>query len=252
MTKSNTVIITMAGEGQRFRAAGYSVPKYEVEVRGKTLFAWAVDSLQNMLTSDSHVVFIARKTFQPEAFIAKECEKLGIQQFDVVLLEQLTDGQATTVLHAKQAPINMENPVLIYNIDTHVTPQCLTPENNRGDGWIPCFPGKGTGWSFVRIDEAGLAVEVREKKRISSHATIGLYGFSSFTTYEMVYHHYYSNPDNVECQERYIAPLYNEMIREGGQVYISELPEDAVFPLGTPDEVEVFRHGQSVSQAATG
>ena len=40
-----TILITMAGLGTRFREAGYTVPKYQIEAKGKTLFAWSMESL---------------------------------------------------------------------------------------------------------------------------------------------------------------------------------------------------------------
>lgn len=40
-----TIIITMAGMGMRFRNAGYTVSKYMIEAKGKTLFEWSMDSL---------------------------------------------------------------------------------------------------------------------------------------------------------------------------------------------------------------
>ena len=36
------VVITMGGLGKRFREVGYSIPKYMIEVRGKTLFEWSM------------------------------------------------------------------------------------------------------------------------------------------------------------------------------------------------------------------
>jgi hypothetical protein len=254
LTRPLTIIITMAGNGQRFLNAGYTVPKYEIEVQDKTLFCWAVESLGNFLTKETHVIFIARKAFNPEAFINQECKKLGIEQFGVVLLEDITDGQATTVLCAQQASIAPENPILVYNIDTHVRPEVLSREAMFGDGWIPCFPGKGNGWSFVKVENHNQAVEVREKQRISEHATIGLYGFSSFSLYQNAYKHYYACPeqqDNLnrtECRERYIAPLYNHLIAEGRLVQIATLPENSVYPLGTPEEVEAFKQGNVIDE----
>lgn len=247
----HTIIITMAGQGQRFQQAGYKVPKYEIEVKGKTLFYWALNSLQNFFKPGCHVVFIARQDFTPDAFIAQECPKLGITHFDTVLLDQLTDGQATTALHAAQAPIQPEAPIIIYNIDTHVDPQYLHAEAMHGDGWIPCFPGQGEGWSFVRVNEQNQALELREKQRISPHATIGLYAFSSFHCFESACKTYYTNPNHIELKERYIAPLYNQLIVDGQAVFIEQLPESAVYPLGTPEEVEVFRHGSYAHQFAS-
>jgi hypothetical protein len=44
----------------------------------------------------------------------------------------------------------------------------------------------------------------------------------------------------MEKGEKYIAPLYNELISSGRPVYLHEVPEGAVYPLGTPAEVERF------------
>ena len=38
-------LITMAGEGRRFREAGFTVPKMLIEAKGKTLLEWSIDSL---------------------------------------------------------------------------------------------------------------------------------------------------------------------------------------------------------------
>ena len=45
MINKLTVVITMAGMGSRFREAGYTVPKYQIEAHGKTLFDWSMASL---------------------------------------------------------------------------------------------------------------------------------------------------------------------------------------------------------------
>jgi len=39
------IVITMGGLGFRFQKAGYTVPKYQIEVKGKTLFEWSMISM---------------------------------------------------------------------------------------------------------------------------------------------------------------------------------------------------------------
>ncbi len=236
------VIITMAGLGTRFRSAGYSTPKYQVTVGGRTLFSWSLESLRNFLCLDHHWVFVARQADNATDFIRSELKRLvGFRlSASIIELEDMTDGQATTVLRAEPALLDTRRPILVYNIDTFVNPECLKPEAIRGDGWIPCFPGAGDAWSFVLVDNRGRATEVQEKVRISDHASIGLYWFSSYELYRHAYVGYYSDPAHLERGERYVAPLYNQLIREGVEVYIHEIPVEAVFPLGTPADVASF------------
>jgi len=234
------VIITMAGAGSRFRQAGYRVPKYEITARGRTLFAWSMESLRSFIDAGCPFYFVARTEDKAEDFIARECGTLGIPQFKVLTLDEMTDGQATTALLVESAWRSVSDPVAIYNIDTYVESEAMSIRQIRGQGWIPCFAGEGDKWSFAAADENGRVSELREKKRISPHATLGLYWFDSFARYADAYRRYYSRPGRVEASERYIAPLYNQLISDGAEVYIHSVPADRVFPLGTPEDVRTF------------
>jgi NDP-sugar pyrophosphorylase family protein len=240
VTDRTTAVITMAGQGQRFRAAGYDVPKFEIVVRGQTLFAWSMESLRSFIDAGATFVFVGRRADGAGAFIAEQSRRLGIHEHSVIELDSLTDGQATTALLAAPAIARGDAPFLIYNIDTHVAPDSLPADAIRGAGWIPCFAGEGAAWSFARADADGRVREVREKVRISPHATVGLYWFSSFDLYRDAYERHYQDGARVEAGERYVAPLYNDLIARDLAVYLHEVPTNAVIPLGTPAEVERF------------
>ena len=239
MNGSMTAIITMAGLGTRFRAAGYTCPKYQIEAKGKTLFEWSMDSLKGYAAHVSQYVFVVRAEDNAKAFITEKCAQCGITGYEVLELDHLTDGQATTCLLALPycAP---EDAILVYNIDTYVEPYAMRYEDIRGDGHIPCFHADGTHWSFVRLDEHGRAVEVREKERISDNCTLGAYYFSSANLYRQLYKEYYGRTETEK--EKYIAPLYNYMIQKGMQVTISIVDAGMVHVLGTPEELKAFLH----------
>lgn len=234
-----TVIITMAGFGRRFLDAGYTVPKYRIEAHGRTLFGWSMLSLRAFIAEGAEFVFVVRRADEARDFIVAETAKIGIARASVVELDEPTDGQATTAMLAAPGVAHPAVPMLIYNIDTFVHPDAL-PATPRGDGWVPCFPGAGDGWSFAKADETGRIHELREKVRISDDATIGLYWFSSFDIYAKNYTDYYSDPAKLEKGEKYVAPLYNRLIDEDRPVFLHRVPFPAVIPLGTPAEVERF------------
>ena len=48
----------------------------------------------------------------------------------------------------------------------------MNSDELKGDGFIPCFKGEGDHWSFVRLDDSGKVVEIKEKKRISEYCTL--------------------------------------------------------------------------------
>lgn len=98
--KNITVIITMAGLGSRFRKAGYNCPKYMIKAKGKTLFEWSMDSLIGYNEHVSKYVFVVRKEEVTEEFIKQKMLKYGIDNVEVIGIDYLTDGQATTCMLA--------------------------------------------------------------------------------------------------------------------------------------------------------
>lgn len=237
--KEMSVIITMAGLGSRFRAVGYTVPKYMIEAKGKTLFEWSMDSLLDYNEHVTKYVFVVRKEDNASDFITEKCKIYGISNVEIVEIDYLTDGQATTCMLAV-SHCNPDDAIMVYNIDTYVEPYEMKYEDITGDGHIPCFHADGDHWSFVRLDADGKAVEVREKKRISDNCTLGAYYFSSARLYEDLYNEYYADESRLENREKYIAPLYNYMIEKEMVVTISTIDSSKVHVLGTPEELQFF------------
>lgn len=234
-----TIVITMAGLGSRFKKAGYPMPKYQIVAHGKTLFSWSMESLTGFFQEYNTHIFIVRKEDKAKAFIQEKCEELGIKKVQVIEIDDLTDGQATTAMLAGKF-WNPASELLIYNIDTYVEAMEMKKEQVQGDGFIPCFEAPGEHWSFVKLDEQGKAIEVREKERISRNCTLGAYYFKTCALYEALYNEYYSSLEHLEKGEKYVAPLYNYLIQKGGDVRISLVDPNKVHVLGTPDELNVF------------
>ncbi|MGM9534383.1 MAG: glycosyltransferase family 2 protein [Intestinibacter sp.] len=233
------IVITMAGLGSRFKKAGYKVEKYMIEAKGHTLFYWSMISLEDFF--DDNFIFIIKKEDNASDFIKNSCNELNIQKYKIVEIDGLTDGQATTALAAR--PYCEQNqPIIIYNIDTYVEKGGFKKSDFRGDGFIPCFYGKGDHWSFAKINQDGKVVEVREKNRISPNCTLGLYYFKTIELYEKLYEKCYVEDNNLEVGERYVAPIYNYLIKNGGDVYISIIEQSKIHVLGTPEELEKFKN----------
>ncbi len=234
-------VITMAGLGSRFKKAGYTVPKYEIEVHGKSLFEWSMESLKGFYSPSDDYYFIVRAEDNAGDFIRSKWESISrnSENAHVIELDHMTDGQATTAMLAASM-WKKDDSLLIYNIDTYVEAYAMKKEDIEGDGFIPCFSAPGDHWSFVKLDDNGDATEVREKVRISDNCTLGAYYFSTCDLYERMYNEYYSDSTNCEKGEKYVAPLYNHMIGKGMKVRISLVDGKCVHVLGTPEELRVF------------
>lgn len=235
------VVITMGGLGSRFAKAGYKLPKYMISAKGKTLFEWSLISLEGYRDHVDQYIFLALKNDEQdvEGFVERECKRLNITDYKIILLDKLTDGQATTAVLAEKY-WNKDNGLLIYNIDTYVEAGAMNYEELKGDGFIPCFQAEGDHWSFVRTDESGEVVEIKEKQRISCNCTLGAYYFKSCEFYKQLYEEYYGVARELVNGEKYVAPMYDYLLGKGGKIYISDIPAEKVNVLGTPEELAAF------------
>lgn len=230
------IIITMAGLGSRFTKAGYNIPKYMIKAKGKTLFEWSMLSLVNYNNVVNKYVFIVRKENKSKNFIVEQMKKMNIFNVEVVEIDYLTDGQATTAKLGVDLCDDNDS-ILIYNIDTYIEPNNLLLRDLKGDGHIPCFKAEGTHWSFVK-EENGKVIDVVEKQRVSDNCSLGAYYFKSAKLYKEIYKDFYENNDT--NKEKYIAPMYKYMIDKKYEVTYSLISQFAVHVLGTPDELNIF------------
>jgi NDP-sugar pyrophosphorylase family protein len=233
-------VIPMAGQGQRFINQGYAIPKYLIEVKGKTLLEYSLSSLPLELASK--IIFIALGEHEKKYGIKKVIgEIIQDKNFEIIFIDQVTRGQAETVLKAKKI-INNEEDLVIYNIDTYFNSSTLAAalqEKGKHDGVIGYFKDTDPKWSFAVIDpETGFVTETAEKKPISDNALTGLYHFSNGSDFVRIAEKYLQQ-GTTTLNEYFIAPMYNDLIAEGKK-YIIDCAE-AFIPLGTPEDVEKFR-----------
>lgn len=235
------IVITMAGRGSRFQEAGYKVPKYEIVAHGRSLFDWSMLSLRNFLDSGTRVIYVCLMANRSADYVLSRSRSLGLADPHVVELSEITDGQATSAYLTKDLWLP-DTPLLIYNIDTYVNPRSLGPEMIRpgSDGWVPCFDAPGEHWSFVSIGNEGWADRIAEKQRISNHASVGLYWFRQASQYADAYRQFFATDAHLVKGERYVAPVYSNLIGNGCKISIASLSPGDVHVLGTPRELDDF------------
>lgn len=228
------VIITMAGEGSRFKKVGYKVPKHEIEVNGKSLFEWSMLSLKDFF--DENFIFIVRKNNYNKENLECLCDKLGIKKFKLKEIKELTDGQASTAYLCDEY-ISEDEDVLIYNIDTYISGEEIKKEDlKKYDGYIPVFKSEGDKWSFIKLDNNGKIVDVVEKIRVSDLGSIGLYYFKTWKDYKEIYLNY-KGEIKEKYREVYIAPMYHYLLKKNKEIGYLKLRSENVHILGTPEDL---------------
>jgi len=234
-----TIIIPMAGLSSRFTKAGFTLPKYMLYVKDKSLFNLSVSSFSNYF-ENTRFVFIARDVFDTERFIQEECKLLGIKDFSVVILDKPTRGQAETVLKGIEgAHIADEEEILIFNIDTFRSDFVFPEDIAEWDGYLEVFEGNGANWSYAKTESvtSTRVIETAEKHEISTHCSTGIYYFRKVEDFKKAYYENLIHPIQ-GVPELYVAPLYNFLIKEDRRIHINIIPRDSVIFCGTPDEYE--------------
>lgn len=233
------IVIPMAGRSQRFRDAGYEQPKFMLPLSGASVFDHAVGSFERYFADTSFLFIVVGE--EAAAFVARSCERLGLERAEVVTLSAPTGGQAETVIRGlDRANVANDTPLTIFNIDTF-RPGYVAPGAwfEGLDGWLEVFRGEGDNWSYVgpARGDVPLVLETAEKRPISDLCCTGLYHFARAGDLRAAFAAELRNPQG---RELYVAPLYNHLIGFGARIGYSLIQRDEVVFCGTPAEYETL------------
>ncbi len=234
------IIIPMAGKSSRFFDAGYTLPKYKLPLSGKTVFTEAICSFKKYFNSD-FFLFITRSDYGVQDFVNKECLSLGVNNFEIVKLDEDTRGQADTVkIGLEKSKKSLNEEMYIFNIDSirinFIKPTSIFLKNTAG--YLEVFKGEGDHWSFIEALPDNFVKRTAEKKRISDLCSNGLYYFSSTKIFKQFFAQFEKIND---CKELFLAPMYNVLINNKLNVKYILLDKDQTLFSGTPKEYEELK-----------
>lgn len=232
------IVIPMLGRSSRFSKAGYTLPKYQLELHGETVFSHSVRSFELQFKT-TPFLFLVRNDHNARAFVAEKVTELGITDFRIIEFQEETRGQAESVLLGVRDYAG-ENPMVIFNIDTIRRGFSWPDATEFGDGFLEVFRGEGEGWSFVEPGEGNRVVRTTEKDRISDLCSNGIYGFARIEHFRSAYN-YYLDSGTLVNGELYIAPLYNQLISQGLDIRYRLLESDVTEHCGVPADYERLR-----------
>jgi dTDP-glucose pyrophosphorylase len=227
------VIIPMAGESSRFKERGILIPKYMLYAGYHSMFYHSLSSFRDYF-GKCFFVFVCRDVFDTPRFVQGECAKLGIENYDIKVLNNSTRGQAETVKFGlTEHYSHLESELIIFNIDTYRKGLILPTYNDDTIAFFEVFRGAGSNWSFAEIREpSDIIIRTTEKEPISDLCSTGLYFFKSASLFLEAYECYYSKDFSSEF---YVAPLYNSLIKKG-TARILLINSTDVFFYGVPNE----------------
>lgn len=230
------LVVPMAGEGKRFREAGYKKSKPLIDINGEPMI---MHVLRTLPPTDSTILITRMSSKELENADWKAVEDLRPNTY-ICNLTTLTDGAVRSVLAANDVvDLDTDEELIIANSDQLIEYNAPAFENLRlqgYDGIIFTFTANHPKWSYVR-EENGLVKEVAEKQVISNRATCGIYYFKKAKDYvrgakDMI------RKDIRTNGEFYNAPVYNELIAAGRRVVAFDVYN--MIGLGTPEDLEAY------------
>jgi len=242
-------LIPMAGDGQRFKTAGYKEPKPLLETDGLPMIIRACDALPE---ADKYI-FVCRKSHLQDT----DLENMLRQRYrntTIMKIEHLSEGQAATCLLAKDdipdeamLTIGPCDNDMIY--DGQKLNQLIA--DPQIDGWVYTFRGNPAAvktpnmYGWVRTSpHSNTIINVSCKQPISNnvindHAVVGAFGFKKAKIFfdaieEMV------RKNSRIGNEFYVDVAINFAINAGRRFEVFETQQYICW--GTPEEYEIYRY----------
>jgi len=233
------IVVPMAGRGQRFADAGYTLPKPLIDVAGVPMIRLVIDNLTPSCPHRFHFLL------QRDHAVTHGLDAM-VQDWapgcSVTLLDGVTEGAACTVLLAR-ALIDNDEALMIANCDQYIDADinAYLAAQGGADGLIMTMWADDPKWSFVRRDSAGRVSGVVEKEVVSNEATVGIYNFARGCDFVRAADAMIAAGLRVNG-EFYVAPAYDQMIHAGAQIVCHSIGRvgAGMHGLGTPADLEEF------------
>ena len=231
------LLIPLGGIGKRFSELGYNKPKPLINVFGKPIIFWLLDSLDLSIINTIIIPYNSNLIkFNFESLLKKHYPHIN---FIFIQLLQNTLGAAHTIHIALQNITLPDQPILCLDGDNFYNINIIKLWNKNNQ--IILFHDDNTQkqpiYSYAQIDN-NIITNIKEKEFISNYACSGGYAFNSWFQLK-----------------NYASIVYNDNITQKGELYTSSIislmikhtqftplviNQDDFVCLGTPLQLRLF------------
>ena len=248
------ILIPMAGEGQRFANAGYSVSKPCIltydrrDGEKKPMVVCATLDLPGVDKDGANVIYVDR-TFHKEDGTENTIQKY-FQDATFITSDRLTEGQACTCMLA-ESRINSKEELLIAGCDNGMefnlekfnamrkNADCIV-FTYRHDESVLINPN-AIGW--MKVDEKGNILDTSIKKAISNtpmedHAVVATFWFRNGSIFIKATQDMMKKNDRING-EFYVDQTIKHILNSGYKAKVFEI--DRYIGWGTPHDYELYQ-----------
>lgn len=237
------IIMPMAGEGSRFKDAGWTTPKPLIILHGKPLFLHAIDSVK---IEDVQIKysFIVRQEHIDEYQLDQKIKEI-LPNANIFSVQKTTRGAVETCLKAESA-IKADDGIIVMDCDlefrSNTFNRCikkilLNPIDKVNGGILVSFESNNPRYSYAEVDDNNNVIRTAEKQVISNHALCGAYFFSTGKGFLSAAYRLMNEP-HFDKSEYYVSLLYNYLLKNREMVSLASMEE--YFSYGTPEELKRY------------
>jgi choline kinase len=240
------VIIPMSGMSSRFTSAGYSIPKFLIEIDGKLV----IEHIVNLYPKDSEFVFIVNDNHEKETNVIEVLESL-VENKTILVIGSHKKGPVFSVCEFEDL-IDDEEQVIINYCDFSMYWDYNHFEkfvNETGcDGSVICYTGfhphmlGNDNYAFCKVNLFNEILEVREKQpftdnKMSEFASTGTYYFRRGEYVKKYFKSLIDEDINING-EYYVSLVYNLLVNDGLICNVYEVPH--MLQWGTPFDLGIY------------
>ena len=237
----------MSGMSSRFSRSGYHLPKYLLNVDGKTVIQHIVE----LYPKDSEFIFIMNDKNATETNILDVIERFNLPNSQTKVIPSHKLGPVYTVSHVFDW-IDDEEQVVVNYCDFSIYWNYQKFEefinDTQCDGCVVCYTGfhphmlGNDNYAFCKTDKSNKILEVREKQpftnnKMNEFASAGNYYFRK-GKYIKQYFRQMMDVDSNLNGEYYVSLIYNFLIKDGLSSLVYEVPK--MLQWGTPLDLDMY------------
>ena len=238
----------MSGMSSRFAAAGYTIPKFMIEVDGKRV----IEHIVELYPQDSEFLFIINEDHAKDQELVDYLDELDIDRLSICSVPVHKKGPVYSIKEFEHHIEDDEQVVVNYcdfsmKWDYDAFEQFVN--DNQCDGCVVCYTGfhphmlGSDNYAFCQVDVHHQISEIREKEpftdnKMTEFASTGTYYFKKGSYVKKYFKELIERDINIKG-EYYVSLVHNLLIEDGLTNLVYEIPH--MLQWGTPLDLDMYQ-----------
>ncbi len=242
------VIISMSGLSRRFAAAGYTIPKFMIDVDGKKV----IEHIVELYPQDSEFIFIINDEHSNDKELVDFLEGIDIDRLTLCSVPVHKKGPVYSIEQFEHH-IEDDEQVIVNYCDFSMNFNYEDFEEfvneTQCDGCVVCYTGfhphmlGSDNYAFCKVDDHNKISEIREKEpftdnKMTEFASTGTYYFKKGSYVKKYFKELIEKDINIK-DEYYVSLVHNLLIEDGLTNLVYEVPH--MLQWGTPLDLDMYR-----------